>query len=139
MPTKEMREEKELVKRYWQILKTTRERQIVRSRYGIAPYRRLTLQGIAIDFGISRERARQILLKAMEKMRQEQMLRSVRNIAEVKIYSDGVSDEDFAKIKPRSLGAVVRYNMTLEITQLSFDQCVAIVKSLKIKTKNVTF
>lgn len=62
---------------------TTRERRILSLHFGIGQRRAYTLEEIGRKFGLTRERIRQIELKALKKLRQPQRRRWLAELADV--------------------------------------------------------
>jgi RNA polymerase primary sigma factor len=54
------------------------EEKVLRMRFGIGYEKEHTLSEIAGDFGVTRERIRQIELKALARLRQPECMRSLR-------------------------------------------------------------
>ncbi len=58
---------------------TPKERKIIELRYGIKDNKMLTLEQIGKEFGVTRERVRQIESKALEKLKEHGDLKYLRN------------------------------------------------------------
>jgi RNA polymerase primary sigma factor len=61
---------------------TSREEQILRKRYGIGEGKTYTLEELGREFGITRERIRQIEAKALNKLRHPSRQKKMRSLAE---------------------------------------------------------
>lgn len=59
-----------------------RESEIIKMRFGFKEIGPMTLPEIAVQFGISRERVRQIEIKTMKKLRHPSRSRSIRDYLE---------------------------------------------------------
>ncbi|HXH09352.1 MAG TPA: sigma-70 family RNA polymerase sigma factor [Alphaproteobacteria bacterium] len=72
---------------------TTRERRILSLHFGIGQRRAYTLEEIGRKFGLTRERIRQIELKALKKLRQPQRCRWLAELADVTAPSSEILAE----------------------------------------------
>ncbi|MDE0146170.1 MAG: hypothetical protein OXI53_09810 [Nitrospira sp.] len=62
---------------------TPKEEYIIKKRFGIGFVKGHTLEEISEDFGVTRERIRQIEVSALRKLRQPQCLEMLKDLAEM--------------------------------------------------------
>lgn len=109
---------------------TTREARVLRLRYGLEDGRERTLEEVAKEFGVIRERIRQIEAKALRKMRHPSRAKRIRDflgILEDSYYPLMVDPEEYAKkqkakehryehgsnVKPRTEYSVTKETVTV--------------------------
>ena len=66
----------------WRPAATERERRVVELRYGLDGGEARTLEAVADEFGLSRERIRQIEAKALRKLRHPSRSKRLRSFVE---------------------------------------------------------
>ena len=61
---------------------TERERKVLQLRFGLEDGRSRTLEGVGMEFGVTRERIRQIEAKALRKLRHPSRSRRLKDFLE---------------------------------------------------------
>jgi DNA-binding CsgD family transcriptional regulator len=93
---------------------TSREREVMRMRYGFDDGREKALQEIGHKLNLSRERIRQIQVKAFHKLRDSNRRRILeRNLCPEKLYSVQRQNPTYKQIQPIQLKTLTRLD-TLE-------------------------
>ena len=102
---------------------TPRQENILRMRYGIGTDSISTLEEISVKFQITKERARQIELKAIEKLRQPEIMSQLINTGFYEIFTKVDLNKDHLKQQQKHLtNKIIRlkakiYNETNETIQ----------------------
>jgi RNA polymerase primary sigma factor len=74
-----------------------REREVLILRFGLLDGVKRTLEEVGQHFNLTRERIRQIEMKALRKMRHPSRLRQLQELSETDTASSGPGFDDFAK------------------------------------------
>ena len=91
--------EPELLPDVGQVMATLskQEQEILSLRFGLRDGVELTLEDVGARFNVTRERIRQIVEKALRKLRHPTRLRQLQDFSEISLTRSGPGFEDFAK------------------------------------------